>query len=319
MQVLMTPRTAMGKKDTKRAQFVSAPELHGTGAVAIASNGKTHASIGVNGKLALWDAENSKLLCQVTLQLPPEMEKHKNKAAELQAKPPKWVSFDCAGTCLGIHRPGVGLWLCKVKATAAKTEVTDALMLGDCKMSERFTWVGFSCKEPGLLAVGVDSGRVMLYSPYTNKLTAQKEGKHPGKHIAIVAGDWLADGRLAVASGERMKVSAPIVLTDSGGNATDPVWKTFSKFYIQGMTAKIPTSVRLRAFRVRVPPPVSHSLHALVALPLRAGDERKGQEAPSWRICPPLLLHAAHAQFSHMHLTPRRCHHVCHVSATAGV
>ena len=64
-QVLMTPRTAMGKKDTKRVQFVSAPDLHGEGPVAIASNGEVHASIGVNGKLALWDADGSKLLCQV--------------------------------------------------------------------------------------------------------------------------------------------------------------------------------------------------------------------------------------------------------------
>ena len=35
------------------------------------------------------------------------------------------------------------------------------------------------------------------------KLTSQKEGKHPGKHVSIVVGDWLEDGRLAVASGER--------------------------------------------------------------------------------------------------------------------
>ena len=53
---------------------------------------------------------------------------------------------------------------------------------------------------------------------------AQKEGKHPGKHVAIVAGDWLKDGRLAVASHERMKVSAPIALDE-----TEPEWKTFAK------------------------------------------------------------------------------------------
>ena len=34
---------------------------------------------------------------------------------------------------------------------------TDALMLGDGKMSERFTWVGFSSTQPGLLAVGTES------------------------------------------------------------------------------------------------------------------------------------------------------------------
>ena len=144
--VLMTPRTAMGKKDTKRAQFTSAEDLHGEGPVAIASNGEVHASIGVNGKLALWDAVNSKLLCQVTLQLPSDLAKKQEtkRMQELKAKPPKWLAFDCVGLSLGIHRPGVGLWLCKVKKEGSKMEVTDALMLGDGKMSEHFTWTGFS-------------------------------------------------------------------------------------------------------------------------------------------------------------------------------
>lgn len=102
-QILMTPRTAMGKKDTQRVQFTSAPELHGEGPVAIASNGEVHASIGVNGKLALWDAVGSKLLCQVTLQLPADLEKkvETKKQQELAAKPPRWLAFDCIGSCLG--------------------------------------------------------------------------------------------------------------------------------------------------------------------------------------------------------------------------
>ena len=168
-QVLMTPRTALGKSQTKRAQFVSAPELHGKGPVALASNGEIHASIGVNGKLAMWDAAGSKLLCQVTLQLPADLEKKQGdkRQKELEAKPPKWVGFDCAGTCLGIHRPGIGLWLCRVRKVGEKLEVTDALMLGDGKMSEKFTWVGFSSNVAGLLAVGTDSGRVMLFSYVT--------------------------------------------------------------------------------------------------------------------------------------------------------
>ena len=150
--VLMTPRTAMGKKDTKRAQFTSAEDLHGEGPVAIASNGEVHASIGVNGKLALWDAVNSKLLCQVTLQLPSDLAKKQEtkRMQELKAKPPKWLAFDCVGLSLGIHRPGVGLWLCKVKKEGSKMEVTDALMLGDGKMSEHFTWTGFSSTVSGI-------------------------------------------------------------------------------------------------------------------------------------------------------------------------
>jgi len=240
-QILMTPRTAMGKKDTKRVQFTSADELHGEGPVAIASNGTVHASIGVNGKLALWDATSSKLMCQVTLQLPADLAKkdQTKRQQELAAKPPRWLSFDCEGLCLGIHRPGVGLWLCKVKKEGSKMEVTDALMLGDGKMSEKFTWVGFSSTVPGLLAVGTDAGRMMLFSPKTNKLTAQKDGKHPGKHVSIVAGDWLRDGRLVCASAERMKVSAPITLNES----SDPQWITFAKFYIAQMTSKIPISM----------------------------------------------------------------------------
>ena len=75
----------------------------------------------------------------------------------------------------------------------------------------------------------------MLFNPKTNKLTAQKDGKHPGKKVAVVAGDYLRDGRLACASGERMKVSAPIT--------EDPAWATFAKFYISGMVNKIPISM----------------------------------------------------------------------------
>ena len=320
-QVLMTPRTAMGKKDTKRVQFTSAPELHGEGPVAIASNGEVHASIGVNGKLALWDAASSKLLCQVTLQLPADLEKKQDtkRKAELEAKPPKWLSFDCAGSSLGIHRPGIGLWLCRVKKTPERMEVTDALMLGDGKMSEKFTWVGFSSVVPGLLAVGTDSGRVMLFSPKTNKLTAQKDGKvcpepphiscrnlllerlalplsgrssrgvstprfagwlrrsqspaflhpssqHPGKAVAIVAGDWLKDGRLAVASHERMKVSAPISV-----DAAEPEWKTYAKFYINKMVSKIPiaqASASPRPFLTPTIPLTDPSSHIPLHRPL---------------------------------------------------
>ena len=103
--VLETPRTAMGRKEAvtgqygsvraqaKRSSAQSAPrharrlcnaptltrafprtqaaELHGEGPVAIASTGDLHASIGVNGKLAIWQAKNVKEgdellpLCQV--------------------------------------------------------------------------------------------------------------------------------------------------------------------------------------------------------------------------------------------------------------
>ena len=128
---------------------------------------------------------------QVTLQLPNDLVKKQEskRQQELEAKPPKWLSFDCDGSSLGIHRPGIGLWLCRVTKAGEKMEVTDALMLGDGRMSDKFTWVGFSSTVPGLLAVGTDGGRVMLFSPKSNKLTAQKEGKHPGKHVALVAGD----------------------------------------------------------------------------------------------------------------------------------
>jgi len=78
--VLETPRTAMGRKEAVTGQYGSAAELHGEGPVAIASTGDLHASIGVNGKLAIWQAKGVKEgdelqpLCQVILQLPPDIE-----------------------------------------------------------------------------------------------------------------------------------------------------------------------------------------------------------------------------------------------------
>jgi len=237
--VLVTPRTAMGKKDAVTAKFASAEDLHGVGPVSLATNGDVHASIGVNGKLAIWKAKGGQLLCQVTLQLPPDIEakvkKMENDARYkmLKEKPPQWMGFDCKGLHLGVHRPGIGMWMCQVDKQSG--EVTNALLLGDGPQSAKYTWVGFSSTEEGLLAVGTDAGRVMLYAPSSGKLTSQKEGKHPGRHVSIVCGDWLRDGRLAVASGERMKVSAPI---EAGGCT----WNTFAKFYIAGMTSKIPLS-----------------------------------------------------------------------------
>ena len=194
--VLETPRTAMGRKEAvtgqygsvraqaKRSSAQSAPrharrlcdaptptralprtrlpqaaELHGEGPVAIASTGDLHASIGVNGKLAIWQAKGVKEgdelqpLCQVILQLPPDIEAKvcddglgwprmasdglgvppppiacaclppqakkmdkDGKMRMLSEKPPKWMGFDCSGKHLGVHRPGVGFWLCQVHA-----------------------------------------------------------------------------------------------------------------------------------------------------------------------------------------------------------
>ena len=60
-----------------------------------------------------------------------------------------------------------------------------------------------------------------------------KDGKHPGTSgKAITAAAWLDDGRLALASAQRLKVSKPV-----GAKAE---WATFSKFYIGKMVAKIP-------------------------------------------------------------------------------
>jgi len=50
----------------------------------------------------------------------------------------------------------------------------------------------------------------------------------------ITCGDWLPDGRLAVASAQRLKVSQ--VITEGAE------WSTFSKFYINKMIQKIPVS-----------------------------------------------------------------------------
>ena len=190
--MMETPRTAIRKDVAERAQFQSAPELHGKGPVALATNGTLHASIGTNGKLAVWHGRGT-LQCQVLLQLPVGLQKNGSKqAGEISATQPAWMGFDCAGTTLGVHRPGVGLWLANV---SQEGRVSEALLLGDQVQSAMFTWVGFSPVVPGLLAVGTDGGRIMIFSPSTGKLTSQKEGKHPGRQVSLRCGDWLHDGR----------------------------------------------------------------------------------------------------------------------------
>jgi len=138
------------------------------------------------------------------------------------------MAFDASGAVLGIWRAGLGLWLCTREGPSSIGQ----LLLEGGSATARYGWCGWSTTVPGLLAVGTDGGRVMLYSPKTGKLTTQKDGKHPGRAVCIACGDWLPDGRLAVASGQRLKVSAPV--TDGAE------WQTFSKFYIGKMVAKIP-------------------------------------------------------------------------------
>ena len=115
-----------------------AEDLHGDGPVAIASNGDIHASIGINGKLAIWQAKGVKEgqsllpLCQVVLQLPPDIEAKAKKLDKngrqkmLAEKPPKWMAFDCTGEHLGVHRPGVGMWMCTVHANGEVTHAQSA-------------------------------------------------------------------------------------------------------------------------------------------------------------------------------------------------
>ena len=240
----MTPRTAMGKKDAKKASFISAPELHGEGPVAIASNGKVHASIGINGKLALWDAgaEQAPVPGDAAASGGARQEGADQAAGGARREAAALARLRLRGHQHRHPPAGRGPLAGQGAPPSAngKLEIYEALMLGDAKMSERFTWTGFSSCVAGLLAVGTDGGRVMLFDPKTNKLTAQADGKHPGKHVAIVSGDFLADGRLAVASGGRMKVSAPIGLVDDKGGACPPKWSTYAKFYISGMVSKIP-------------------------------------------------------------------------------
>lgn len=87
----------MGRKDALSAKFFQAEDYHGEGPVMLASNGTVHASTGINGKLCLWKADGGALLCQVSLQLPPDIEAKAKKEAEknskktLEEKPPKWM------------------------------------------------------------------------------------------------------------------------------------------------------------------------------------------------------------------------------------
>ena len=114
-QVLMTPRTAVGQPEGQgilRGQFSSDPGQHGAGDVCICSSGATHASMGSNGQLFMWDASSGEKTGATTLALPPGLSKTDKKLAEALDRAPTWMGFDNSGSMLGVLRPAVGLWVC---------------------------------------------------------------------------------------------------------------------------------------------------------------------------------------------------------------
>jgi len=230
-QVLMTPRTAVGQPEGQgilRGQFSSDPGQHGAGDVCICSSGATHASMGSNGQLFMWDASSGEKTGATTLALPPGLSKTDKKLAEALDRAPTWMGFDNSGSMLGVLRPAVGLWVCTKDERGI-----NSFLLASGGDTSRFSWLEFSTSVRGLLAVGTSAGRIWLYSQKSGKLTMQADGRHPGgTMVQINCGDWLGDGRLAVASHRRLKVSMP--MTDGGD------WSTFSKFYIGKMIQKIP-------------------------------------------------------------------------------
>ncbi|KAL1528335.1 hypothetical protein AB1Y20_009689 [Prymnesium parvum] len=261
-RVLATPRTALGQPEGQQVLHHRAGGLaasHGAGVPLVCSNGRQHASAGSSGRVHLWEGGGGALLAACDLALAPTTNLRDKKLPELLDAPPAWMAFDASGAVLGVFRPGVGLWLC-VREGA---ELSQHLLESGAATSH-FTYCAWSTTVPGLLAVGSDNGRVMLYSPKTGKLTTQKDGKHPGRTVSITCGDWLPDGRLAVASPQRLKVSCPI-----DENAE---WATFSKFYIGKMVTKIPfaqvyekkggydTTPRFVAVSKATPPYVAMSL-----------------------------------------------------------
>lgn len=215
--MLLTPRTALAREHMQEQRHAGAT-FHGHGHVSIATTGSLTASLGSESVVWLWDNAGMQLgSCE--LKVP--------KVKTNLANPKPWLGFDASGRSLAVLIPGAALWLCVLEGDTVESQMLST--------SAKICWAGWSPIHPNLLAAGSEGGRIFIYSSSTGELVSQKDGKHPGpsRSVHICCGDWLRDGRLAVASDMRLKVSEPIT--------EDAQWSTFSKFYIGKMVQKIPT------------------------------------------------------------------------------
>jgi len=218
---LMTPRDAFmrGKR-----LFVHDPPKHRSQPVDMAwGAGPTLATFGQTGKLIFWDKDGSQMRAVDV--------SHPRSGA-----PRARIEWDCAGKALVVHAPGAGLFVWTEDGTLRE--------LAPPARSLDLTFVGWSRTEAGILAVGTSKGEVYLFSlakgPAAH-LELQDAGRHPGISIPgvkvadnqIVCGYWLQSGALALASGSRLKVSLPITREHLR-------WRSFSKFKVHNMQAKIP-------------------------------------------------------------------------------
>ena len=241
--VLATPRTAKRTADTSGHFKVDAP--HGKGPLAIACGLSCVATVGADQVARFWSPTGAQV-ADYPLHPPGAC---KATPEQLEAVP-AWAGFDCSGRQLGVLRPGVGLWVLSLEPAAADRLARGVKGSGGVAATvvdtpeggaKGLTACSWSNKVAGVLAAGTRAGRVAMcaaaaLSPGDAselKLATQKDGKHPGTSgKAITAAAWLDDGRLALASAQRLKVSKPV-----GAKAE---WATFSKFYIGKMVAKIP-------------------------------------------------------------------------------
>ena len=144
---------------------------------------------------------------------------------------PIWCDWDSSGSSLAILQENVGLFLWDVPGpdTPPGAPATQPLKLCP-SITVAASFCMWSKKHPQL-AIGTGAGKVIVFNKAEGVMQLHdKKGKHGA---AIGCGDWLFDNRLGLASGNRVKISKPLV--EKGAK-----WESHSKFKLSGMLSRVP-------------------------------------------------------------------------------
>ena len=144
---------------------------------------------------------------------------------------PIWCDWDSSGSSLAILQENVGLFLWDVPGpdTPPGAPATQPLKLCP-SITVAASFCMWSKKHPQL-AIGTGAGKVIVFNKAEGVMQLHdKKGKHGA---AIGCGDWLFDNRLGLASGNRVKISKPLV--EKGAK-----WESHSKFKLSGMLSCVP-------------------------------------------------------------------------------
>jgi len=164
---------------------------------------------------------------------------------------PLWCEWDCAGATLAFQQEGHGIYLWdNIRTPDMPSDAPPSQPLSLCPQITSAASFCMWSKTHSQLAIGTSAGKVIVFN---KKESVMQLHDRKGKHGApVTCGDWLADNRIGLASGSRVKISKPI--SESGAQ-----WESQCKFKLSGALSRVPKKFkgagapRLLSFSLRQP------------------------------------------------------------------